>query len=583
MITDYEAKTLKHPGDIMLVVDDDKINRTILKKIFGDFKVIEAADGGEALKMLRKYKTKISVVLLDIVMPVKDGLQVLREMRDDSVLSEIPVIITSSADENENGLKAIELGAMDYITKPIEPALVKLRVASALQKRENERLRMQNQYLLVQREEELRHQEALQHFAEHDPLTGICNRTAFYVRAQKLITENPDTEFVVVSFDVERFKMINELFGFNEGDRLLCQIAKNLRLHTKPLEVFCRMDGDNFAMCVPSANNRVEEILDNSEKEMKEYTLSFNVKIVLGCYVVEDRSISVEAMLDRAVIAKRSIKGSYQKRCAYYDDTLRQALLQEQEIVNQMEPALKNGQFKMYLQAQYNYATGELVGTEALARWIHPQRGMIAPDVFIPIFERNGFIQRLDEYMWEQACIYIRKWIDLYKRTIPMSISVNISRMDIYNERFCDIIYGLVEKYDIPTNFLLLEITETAYVQNPKQLIGIVEELRAHGFIVEIDDFGSGYSSLNTLKDLHVDVLKLDMKFLEDENKSGRRDSILFHVINMAKSLGLSVIAEGVETKEQADFLLSIGCETMQGYYFARPIPVEDFENYFKS
>ncbi|MEG1931207.1 MAG: EAL domain-containing protein [Anaerovorax sp.] len=571
-----ERQTIKQDKETMLVVDDVEMNREMLKSIFEDFNIIEAVNGEEALEKMRAFKIDISVVLLDIVMPLKDGLEVLSEMQFDDEINGIPVIITSGANEIEHGLKAIELGAMDYVTKPIEPALVKLRVASALQKRDNERLRVQNQYLLVQREEELRHQEEMRYITEHDALTGIYNRAVFYREVQRLITENEKNEYMIISFDVERFKIINELFGFQEGDRLLCYIAEKMRNYASPDEVFCRMDGDNFALCTRNCPKRIEKILEEVERDMAAYTLPFEVEIVLGCYVIRDKELSVETMLDRAVMVKRSIKGKYQKHIAFYDDELRQALLHEQQIVSQMENALQDGQFKVYLQAQYNYTTGALIGSEALVRWIHPEKGMIPPIEFIPIFERNGFILRLDEYMWEESCKCIRKWLDL--KMVALPISVNISRMDIYNETLCNVIYGLIEKYHISPDYLRLEITESAYVQNPKQLIEAVESLRNHGFTVEIDDFGSGYSSLNTLKDLQVDVLKLDMKFLEDKGKSDRRDRILYHVINMAKSLGLKVIAEGVETKEQADFLLSIGCELMQGYYFAKPVPVEDFE-----
>ncbi|MEG0309559.1 MAG: EAL domain-containing protein [Eubacterium sp.] len=567
--------------NMMLIVDDIDLNRELLKLIFDEFNIIEAINGEDALDKLRTFKTEISVMLLDIIMPVKDGIEVLKEMRKDNAISRIPVIITSAADELENGLKAIALGAMDYVTKPIEPAFVRLRVASVLQRRENERLQVQNEYLLMQREEELRHQKQLRYLAEYDTLTGIFNKRTFCNRVYQLLAQNKTEEHMIITFDIEGFKMINEMFGFDEGDRLLCYIAEKTKKNALPEDVLCRLDGDNFALCTayyPERIGAIEAILDNINAGLKGYPLHFKVKIMLGCYVVNDRTLSVESMIDRALIVKRSIKGKYQMQCAFYNDTLRQELLYEQEIINQMEPALAEGQFRMYLQAQYNYATGELMGAEALVRWQHPKRGLIAPNEFIPIFERNGFILRLDEYMWEQACQCVRRWIDEENRISPLYISVNISRTDLYNENLCEFICDLVKKYEIEPQYLKLEITESAHVEDPIQLISVVEHLRKHGFIVEIDDFGSGYSSLNTLKDLQVDVLKLDMRFLDCNNTSKRGDRILYHVINMAKSLDLAIIAEGVETKEQADFLLSIGCEEMQGYYFAKPIPVKDFE-----
>ncbi|MEG1633406.1 MAG: EAL domain-containing protein [Oscillospiraceae bacterium] len=578
MASDDDMQNGKKHKETLLVVDDVEMNRDILKGIFTDFNILEAADGEEALATLRAHKGGISLMLLDIIMPGKDGLEVLREMRTDDDLSAIPVIITSASDELRYGLRAIELGAMDFVTKPVEPALVRLRVASALQKRDNERLRVQSQYLLLQREEELRHQKELRRLAERDSLTGLYNKNAFFRQVQQLLAENPDNEYVLIAFDVERFKLINELFGFHEGDRLLCYIADRMKANALPSELFCRLESDNYAMCTRHHQPRIEQILADIPRETAAYKLAFDVKIIVGCYVVRDKDLSVEAMLDRALMAKRTIKGRFQKQCAFYDDELRLELLREQRIENEMESALADGQFKMYLQAQYNYATGEIIGAEALVRWLHPEKGLIPPCDFIPIFERNGFIRRLDESIWEQACISIRRWMDHGYRSVPLHISVNISRMDIYTDGLCEAICALTEKYNVPPQSLKLEITESAYVQNPALLIDMADTLRARGFCLEIDDFGSGYSSLNTLKDLQVDVLKLDMKFLEDNSRSQRSDSILFHVINMAKSLGLAVIAEGVETKEQADFLLSLGCELMQGYYFAKPVPIVEFE-----
>ncbi|MEG1706712.1 MAG: EAL domain-containing protein, partial [Clostridia bacterium] len=518
MINTNGIPTMKHK-DTMLIVDDVQINREILKKIFDDFNILEAENGEDALSKIRRYKTDISVILLDMVMPVMNGLAVLKEIQRDDELNEIPIIMTTASDERQYELMSIGLGAVDYVTKPIEVSLVRLRVASALQRKENERLRVQNKYLIVQREEELRHQEELRFVAEHDNLTGLYNKATFCLQVRQLIDENFDKEYAIVVFDVEKFKIINDMFGFAEGDKLLCYIAQTIKKVTMAEEAYCRLDSDNFALCANNSKERLEEILTNIDSEMKDYHLTFDIRIVIGCYIVKDKELSVGAMIDRAIMAKRTIKGKYENSIAFYDEKLRQALLREQKIVGQMKSALKSGQFKMFLQGQFNYSTGELIGAEALVRWVHPDDGIISPIDFIPIFERNGFIQKLDEYMWEQACATIRHWLDSRKRLVPLYVSVNISRMDIYNEKLCDDIYNLVKKYKIPPQYLKLEITESAYVQNPKQLIDLIENLREKGFIVEIDDFGSGYSSLNTLKDLHVDVLKLDMKFLEDKSK----------------------------------------------------------------
>lgn len=283
-------------------------------------------------------------------------------------------------------------------------------------------------------------------------------------------------------------------------------------------------------------------------------------------------------MCDRALLALRSVKGSYSNKLAYYDGSLRNRLLDEQELIGSMQAAIDREEFVLYFQPQYNYDTGELVGAEALVRWNHPTRGMLSPGVFIPLFENNGFISTLDEYIWEHSCRTMRRWLDDADRLVPVSISVNISRLDIYNPNLCQTLKSLVEKYSLPPSYLKLEITESAYMETPEQLIEVVSTLQSMGFTVEMDDFGSGYSSLNTLKDVPVDVLKLDMKFLSIGDNDSRGGNILSSIIRMARWLQLPVIAEGVETKEQADYLNSIGCSFMQGYYFSKPVPDPEFE-----
>ena len=256
-------------------------------------------------------------------------------------------------------------------------------------------------------------------------------------------------------------------------------------------------------------------------------------------------------------------------------------LLKEQELISEMEPALAKRQFILYLQPQYDYTTNTMTGAEALVRWKHPEKGLIPPGLFIPIFENNGFICKLDLYVWEEACRLLRKWIDLGLNPVP--ISVNISRRDIYSQNLVDIFENLIKTYKLDPRMLRLEITESAYMDNPEQLIKVVDDLRDLGFCIEMDDFGSGYSSLNTLKDVPVDVLKLDMKFIMSatqgtDSEKSKGGHILSSIVRMANWLKLPVIAEGIETGIQADYLKSIGCFYMQGYYFAKPMPVDEYE-----
>ena len=289
--------------------------------------------------------------------------------------------------------------------------------------------------------------------------------------------------------------------------------------------------------------------------------------------------MDISASYDRAAIAKDTVKGRYDVYVATYDESMRSAILRQQEITGQMKQALEEGQFEVWLQPQFNHNTGMLFGAEALVRWRHPQEGIISPGEFIPIFERNGFVYEVDRFVWEQSCAMLRKWLD--KGLQPVPISVNISRYDVLKDDLIDIITGLVKKYGLPDNLLRLEITESAFSKSSERIIHVVEQLVEMGFIVEIDDFGSGYSSLNTLKDVPAQVLKRDIRCLENDSNAQRGGSIIESVVRMARWLGMSVIAEGVEIVEQANYLTSIGCEYIQGYLYSKPIQVSEYERLY--
>ena len=271
-----------------------------------------------------------------------------------------------------------------------------------------------------------------------------------------------------------------------------------------------------------------------------------------------------------------TVRGITSANYAFYTRRMSEEIEKEQRIVNSMKHALEDEQFILYLQPKYELLDNQVAGAEVLVRWQSRERGMVSPGEFIPVFERNGFITKLDCYVWEKTCMMLRKWIDEGKN--PRPVSVNLSRVSLYNPKLVETICGLVEKYDIPRYLFQLELTESAYTSNPKVVQETMQRLQNEGFSILMDDFGSGYSSLNVLKDIDVDVLKMDMRFLSDTDKRRRGENILMSVVRMAKWLNMPVVAEGVERREQADFLRSIGCEYVQGFYFAKPMPVEDYE-----
>ncbi|MEA5084623.1 MAG: EAL domain-containing protein [Lachnospiraceae bacterium] len=412
--------------------------------------------------------------------------------------------------------------------------------------------------------------------ADYDVLTGIYNRQAFCRETAKMLVSEKYKRYVLLRIDVEKFKVINDLFGTETGDEVLCTIALNLKKSLKRLGTYGRLEADHFVCCFPEKIFNVEKILEIIDKVINGIKINYSIVVNFGVYPIDDSSLPVERMCDRANLALRTIKGNYLKKYAFYDENLRNTILKEQQIENEMDQALNNGQFKIHLQPIYSVASEKPVSAEALVRWYHPQRGLISPADFIPLFERNGFISKLDAYVWEEVCKFINEEKSKGDAVVP--ISVNVSRINLYNANICNYIISLIQKYNIEPEMLKLEITESAYTDNPHQLLKAMETLQNYGFEVLMDDFGSGYSSLNMLKDVPVDILKIDMKFIEDLEVSSRAGSVMANVIRMAKWLNMSVVAEGVETKAQLVVLRNIGCDKVQGYYLSKPLPTEEFK-----
>lgn len=436
-------------------------------------------------------------------------------------------------------------------------------------------------YILHEFTQERELQEKYRHSATHDSLTDLYNREHFIEKAEEFMKANPDETYYIICSDIKQFKAFNEVFGIEAGDRLLQQIAEELRRDCDYGRVYGRVGDDSFALCMPKKHFSEVAYLMRSNSVLKSKSYNFPISNHIGIYEVTDLDISVSAMIDRAILAIATIKGDVQQEIAYYDDSMRKELLQEQEILTDLQTAFNEKEFVIYLQPQISHETKAIVGAETLVRWLHPKKGLIPPYQFIPIMENNGLISKLDMYVWEMACAQIRKWTDEGRNDI--SLSVNISPKDFYYLDLYRVIMDLVTKYEISPSRLRLEITESAFALDLKKQVELVEKLQEAGFIVEMDDFGSAYSTLNTLKDIPVDVLKMDMKFMAKAADADRSANIIQMIVGMADKLRMDVIAEGVETKEQADFLGSVGCDIIQGYYYAKPMPVEEFEEMLKT
>lgn len=421
-------------------------------------------------------------------------------------------------------------------------------------------------------------EDEIRYRAEFDKLTDIYNQETFYSKTSEMIKDYPQTQFVIIYWNIERFKIINDLFGTAMGDKLLYTMGQKLKNLVGTQGTYGRISADHFAICIDKKFLNLKDLCEKSEHFFDDINPNFKTTVCFGIYDVEDINLPVDNMCDRANLALQKIKGDYSIHYAYYDKTLRDTLLAEQEIYNDMTSALKEHQFEIYIQPIIDIHNHCVDSGEILIRWNHPQKGLIPPNDFIPLFEKNGFIKELDYFVWEEACKFLSDREQKNLRKIP--VSVNISRVNVQNPNLCSLIIELTKKYNIDPNMLKLEITESAYIDNPQELLEKSSYLQSQGFTLAMDDFGSGYSSLNHLKDFPVDILKIDMQFLGRDTISPRSESIITSVINMSKRLNIQTVAEGVETKSHVEFLDSVGCDRLQGYYFSRPVTVKDFNEF---
>lgn len=428
---------------------------------------------------------------------------------------------------------------------------------------------------------EMKIKQEMEYRAEYDSLTGLFNSETFYQRVEELIYLWEDRKCAIVSIDIDRFRLINDRHGIEVGNRVIRRVGTIIRRCLPPGCIGKRYQADVFSVLLTYDSDRdfvvfMDELTTAVQKDEE---MEVSVSLVFGIYKINDRSVPVRLMCDRARAVKKQIKGSMLSNYAVYDDEIRLKLREQQEIENEMQTALVNNEFVMYLQPQINIADETLYGAEALVRWEHPTKGVMVPGRFIPLFENNGFIMNLDRYMWERASAYIKR---LNKRGYYFPVSVNVSRLNIGTVNIPSILDDLTKKYRIDKHLLEIEITENLFVEDAQGLFGEMEELRKRGYRVLMDDFGSGYSSLNMLRKAPIDVIKIDRFFLDEIMATDRGKIIVEASVRMAKQLGLKVIAEGVETKEQLDFLRNIHCDIAQGFYYSKPIPVEEFERLLK-
>ena len=438
--------------------------------------------------------------------------------------------------------------------------------------------RLNGFYITIRDEtEERRELEQKLFEARHDRLTGLYNRDYLYERTREILAEFPEEPYLVIYADISNFRLINEAFGTAYGDRVLIRIAERFRAELPEHCAYGRLGGDTFGVCIPEKRFNPARL----ENKMTNFVIcdgetEHHLLIHIGVYRVTDRTTEVSSMFDRAHLAMDSIKDEYRILTAWYDESMRSHVMWNRRISEELKPALEEGQIRPWLQPIVA-RDGRIVGAEALVRWIHPEEGIRSPSSFIPVFEKNGMVADVDRYIWRRSCETLARW---RAEGRDLFISVNISPKDFYLLDVAAELKALVREFALPPGMLRVEITESVMMYESEKKMALLRELRDAGFCIEMDDFGSGYSSLNMLREMPVDLLKIDMSFLRTENDSPKARIIIRQVISMAAELGIVSLTEGVETRDQYEQLLRMGCELYQGYYFARPMPVDEFERF---
>lgn len=407
---------------------------------------------------------------------------------------------------------------------------------------------------------------------ETDATVNIDAYTKFANHISDVVIADPKSKYAIVQVDIEQFKLLNSKYGMSRGDEILQRIYNNLKALAGDESNCGHLSHDIFAvLCKFTDIKALTETVSEWDKKLS-ICGDITVRLAWGIYLITDIYMDGRLMLDATMMARQSVKGSALNNIGVYEDTQKQELQRVGEIENRMEQALQNGEFQIYIQPKYLCEGDKLVGGEALVRWRMPDGTMLYPNDFLPIFEKNGFVVKMDMFVWEETCKVIRNWLDEGKKVVP--ISVNMSRLHLKNMQCAQYFESLIKKYQFSRKYLQLEITETLENICNCETFMALKEL---GYTLLMDDFGSGYSSLNTLKSTNFDIIKLDKDFLSEFLENPRGQQIVAHTISMVKGINLGVIAEGVETREQADFLKKAGCNIVQGYLYSKPLPVVEF------
>ena len=559
---DEDAEIL-HLKRRILIVEDEEINRAILGHILNeDYEILYASNGLEALEQIKTHKDELAIVLLDLQMPQMSGMEVLKVMKEEDELKDIPVIVMTADQSAE--VECLRYGAIDFIPKPYPTAeVIQARVIRCI---------------------ELSEKRSIIHTTERDSLTSLFN-TDYFLRYVRLYDQNyAEKEMDAIVLDINSFHVINERYGKQYGDSVLVRIGERVRNISREVGgVGTRRGADTFMIYCPHRNDYADILAKVSGGLTEDDPAAANrVRLRMGVYARVDKAIEIDRRFDYARIAANSVKTGHITAIGIYDDEMREAELFRERLLEDFRPSLERGDFTVFFQPKFDIRPDKplLSSAEALVRWRHPELGMISPGVFIPLLEDNGLILELDKFVWRETAARIRDWKDRLGYSVP--VSVNVSRIDMLMPDLKGIFKVILEQHRLDADDLILEITESAYTGDSDQVISTAKDLRGMGmgFRIEMDDFGTGYSSLGMLTNLPIDALKLDMSFVRSAFGENRDVRMIELIIDIADYLHVPVVAEGVETEEQYLTLKAMGCDLVQGYYFSKPVPAESFDRF---
>lgn len=542
----------------ILIIEDDPLNQEMLKVILEDrYEIITAENGKTGFELLEQNFKDLSVILLDMQMPVCDGIEFLKKKREDIPLNSVPVIVITVNNDEDAELTCLNLGASDFIRKPYNADIVRGRVDNVIKLKES----------------------ALTLAAvEHDELTGLYTEQAFLHYAKMIMKFKSDMPMHLIVAKIRDFKLIKNIYGMKMADEELCYLASSYGNVTK-YGLIARREDSSF-VCLFWGDDKVElkkledvicQIADNSPIK--------GMKVKYGVYENIDKQLPVSTICDYAFMAEESIMDSYDCDVAYYTEEMAHKRIYNQTIENSFKSALNNQEFVVYYQPKVDIVTEKVIGAEALVRWKKDETSMISPGDFIPVYEKDGLIVKLDEYVFRKVCYLQKKRMEDGEELLP--ISVNLSRSSVLHEDVAERYIGIIQECGIPFSCVPIELTESAAIYNDriKETTG---KLTDAGFVLHIDDFGAGYSSLISLNQFPFSTLKIDKSLIDDVCQI-KGKTLVEQVITLSKLLDMKVVAEGVETKEQLEIIKALNCDAVQGFYYARPMPENEFIEYVKS